>query len=118
MRERVSTAIAGLISLLISLYLALMVLLGAVVAAQRPDPSVPNGDPCCPHPDTWGEVASWSFGALSLASIDALIFTVAVGCLAIAGSGRRPSWQNLRWIPVGVVGATAALMAVLLATEA
>ena len=116
MRERVSTAIAGVISLLISLYLARVAVLGVAVAAQRPDPAVSNGDPCCPHPDTWREVALWTFEALLFVSIDALIFTVAVGCLTIA-SGHRPRWRNLRWIPIGAGGVTAAAMVGLLAAS-
>jgi hypothetical protein len=116
MAQRAATASGGLICLLIALYGGLLVLLSAVIAAQRPDPTVPNGDPCCSHPDTWGEVASWGFGALSFASIDALILTVAVACFTIAGGG-RPRWRTLRWIPIGAVGATAALMALMLALD-
>jgi hypothetical protein len=33
---------------------------------SNPDPSIPDGDPCCSHPDAWTEVfgglARFSFG--------------------------------------------------------
>ena len=38
-----------------------LILLGGLIAAQAPDPFVADGDPCCGHPDTWGDVAgSWT----------------------------------------------------------
>ena len=30
---------------------------GIATIAQTPDPAVPDGDPCCGHPDTWSEIA-------------------------------------------------------------
>jgi hypothetical protein len=44
------------------------------VSAQHPDPTVPDGDPCCGHPDTWGEVA--------LGFVYAAMFLLGAGAVA------------------------------------
>ncbi|WP_028067538.1 hypothetical protein [Solirubrobacter soli] len=111
---RLVSAFVGLGAVLLSLYGALWVMLSAVIAAQRPDPLISDGDPCCVHPDTWGEVVDWSFWALTMASMDALLLAGAVACLGYAGSGHRPRWRRRRWIPIGTVAITAALMALAL----
>jgi hypothetical protein len=43
------------------------------IAVQAPDPFIPNGDPCCGHPDTWGEVAEGVALTLGLVVVDALV---------------------------------------------
>jgi hypothetical protein len=113
--ERTIAAIAGAVAVLLSLYFSLWAMLGAAIAAQRPDPAVPDGDPCCAYPDSWSQVAGWSFAALSFASTVALVFTGGVACLSYAWVGRRPRWRRLRWIPIGAVALTAAAMAISLA---
>jgi nitrate reductase NapE component len=55
--------------------------------AGPPDPSVPDGDPCCAYPDTVGEIASASMagvGAL-LVSGALAIFGISAGSLAYSG---------------------------------
>jgi hypothetical protein len=112
---RAASGIAGFVAVLISVYGTLWVLLAMSVAAERPDPEIPDGDPCCTHPDTWSEVADGAFAALSVASIDALVFTCGLACALYARNGRWPSWRRLRWIPIGAVAAAATLMALALA---
>ena len=112
---RLVAAIAGLAALPLALFGALWAWLGAAIAAQRPDPLIIDGDPCCGHPDTWGEVGDWSFWALTMVSTDALLFAGACACLGYAGNGCWPRWRRLRWIPVGAVAVTAAVLALALA---
>jgi hypothetical protein len=108
--ERASVGITGFIVILVSLYGAAWSMLGVLIAAQRPDPEIPDGDPCCPHPDTWHEVAQWSCEALTVVSIDALVFTVGVACALFARHGCWPRWRRLRLIALGATTFTAALM--------
>ena len=85
--------VAGAALMLVALHGAGWVALSALLAAQTPDPSIPDGDPCCGHPDTWGEVASglaWTFGLLL---VDALLVYVAVGLLIWSVHAR---WPRLR----------------------
>jgi hypothetical protein len=76
---------------------AYWVFLFGAIAAQKPDPTAPDGDPCCPTPDTWGEVASWVAGTLVVAAlhVDLLAAEVAFLCggrCASAGLAAA-SWQ-------------------------
>ena len=65
-------------------------LLGLAMASQKPDPTVPDGDPCCGYPDTWGEVAaSAGAGSLGLA-ITAGLLCVAGAATMFALTGRVP----------------------------
>lgn len=52
-------AAGGVVLLPVFCWLMLMVLLGSSYTWLIPDPAVLDGDPCCGHPDTWGEVR-WS----------------------------------------------------------
>jgi len=46
-----------------------------------PDPDVPDGDPCCVHPDTWGDIAeSAAWGALFA------VAAVGMACAAFASA--------------------------------
>jgi hypothetical protein len=112
--ERAAAGIAGFIAVVVSLYGTLWVMLAALVAAQRPDPAIPDGDPCCTYPDTWHDVADGVFAALTLASLDALIFAGGVACARCARHGRWPSWKRLRLIPLAAAVLTATAMAVAL----
>jgi hypothetical protein len=64
-----------------------------LAAAQRPDPSIPNGDPCCWHPDTWAQVAGGlAYAAGTVMACAALVYVaVALGRFAWSGT-----WQHLR----------------------
>jgi hypothetical protein len=115
---RLVAALVGLGAVLLSLYGTLWVLLFALITAQRPDPSVPDGDPCCGHPDTWHEVASGAWQTLTLASIDGSLVAVGVAFICYGRDGRAPRWRHLRWFPIGAVALTATIMAVALATGA
>jgi hypothetical protein len=80
---------------------SLFVLLVGAVSAQEPDPSIPSGDPCCGHPDTWGEVA-WGGGVtLVYAAVDGALFAVAGALVWWAIRGRWPGRKGLLLVPVG-----------------
>lgn len=85
------------------------------IGAQQPDPSVPNGDPCCGHPDTWWDVfTTVGFGALCMA---VALGPVAVAAAAVVGvvEGRPPRWIRARWVHrLGAVWVLAAVAAGLL----
>lgn len=112
---RVVAAILGLGVMLLSLYGTSWVLLAAAITAQRPDPSIADGDPCCPHPDTWHEVLDGVWQTLTLASLDGLVFALGAAFACYGRDGRSPRWRRLRWFPIGAVAATASVMAIALA---
>ena len=92
-------AIASAAPIVIALGLAILTV---TVAAQQPDPTVPDGDPCCGHPDTWGEVALGFVYAVML-----IVGAVAMAYLAVrlgsyAVSGRAATTRQWR-LTVGAV---------------
>jgi hypothetical protein len=83
-------ALAGMLAVAAVVPVVIGSFLGAfsfAVAMAWPDPDVPDGDPCCWHPDTWWEVArGTAFGAWTMMA------AAAVGYLAwrlarFAGTG-------------------------------
>ncbi len=87
----VLTAVAGLS----------LILLSGAISAQAPDPSIPNGDPCCWHPDTWGEVASGVGWTLGYVVVDGVLIAGAVALFKWSSSGTWPRWRRLLLIPLG-----------------
>ena len=80
-------AVASVVPLWFGSFLALLAI---AVSAQRPDPSIPDGDPCCGHPDTWAEVAGGLvYGFATVAGIFALAY-VAVALARFALRNRTP----------------------------
>jgi hypothetical protein len=78
-------ALASVVPLWFGSWIAL---LNLGTAAERPDPTIPDGDPCCGHPDTWGEVAEGAaFGVATLAACAALLY-VAVALWNTRRAGR------------------------------
>lgn len=81
--------------------------LNVLIAAQYPDPSVPNGDPCCGHPDTWGEVALGFVYAAMLVLGAVAAGYLATGLGGYAMSGCLPSRRQ--WRQAGVAAACVAV---------
>ncbi len=110
----VLTRLAGLAVLVTALAAAWwpfwLSLLMTAIGAQRPDPEVPVGDPCCGHPDTWGEAAEYlAFGALSGVSALGLVVVAAAGVVGVV-EGRAPRWIRHRWTSrLGAIWAVATL---------
>jgi hypothetical protein len=104
-------AVASAAPIVMALFLTL---LSVAVSAQQPDPTVPDGDPCCGHPDTWGEVA--------LGFVSAAMFLLGAGAVAYlavqlgryAASGRAAT--NRQWrhaaTAVAYIGIVLALMVI------
>jgi hypothetical protein len=68
-----------------------------VIGAQRPDPSVPDGDPCCGHPDTWAQVVELvGYGALWVIASLGLLAVVAAAAVGVV-EARAPRWIRSRW---------------------
>jgi hypothetical protein len=86
------------------------VLLVAGMAGHRPDPRVADGDPCCAHPDTWGDVSSWTVAALGGAAGIGLLLIPAVGLGSYALRGRSPGPFALALVPVAAAAATGLLI--------
>jgi hypothetical protein len=87
-------AIASAAPIVMALFLAL---LSVTVAAQHPDPTVADGDPCCGHPDTWGEVAlGLLYGAmLILGAVAVAYVAVRLGSYAVsAHAGTTRQWRR------------------------
>src|SRR5690349_11653466 len=71
-------------------------LLVLVIAAEHPDPRVPDGDPCCGHPDTWGEVAFGIAWGLTLAGVSIALLYGIVTLASFAAKGYWPKLLRLR----------------------
>lgn len=83
---------------------ALIVVAGFFTTAQAPSPYVTDGFLCCPHPDTWAEVAVGS--ALTVAAVAGTVALFLVAVLLIVA--RPPTW---RLFLTHSVGAGAVMMA-------
>lgn len=116
-REPLVRGLAGVAGVALVLFAAwgvLFVLPLGAFAAQAPDPFIENGDPCCGHPDTWGEVAAgvgWTLGSVL---VDALLVCAGVALLAWATRGRWPRVRRLAFVPATAVGVAAVILAVVL----
>jgi len=71
-------AVASAAPIVMALFLTL---LSVAVSAQQPDPTIPDGDPCCGHPDTWGAVA--------LGFVSAAMFLLGACAVALPRSPAR-----------------------------
>jgi hypothetical protein len=89
--------------LLVAAWGALFVLLIAAISSQAPDPFIVDGDPCCGHPDTWGEVAGGVAWALGLVLLDALLVCLAVALLRFAATARWPRLKRVALLPGGAI---------------
>lgn len=104
MKRRLRRGVAALLGLgLLAAALAglALVLFSIGLAAQMPDPQIPDGDPCCGHPDTWGEVATGLAWGGAYLVIDGMLFSGAAAMLRWAWVGRWPSLRRLSWMPAG-----------------
>ena len=109
---RCIATVGGLLCFAASAYLLLWV--GVISSgAQAPNPDVPDGDPCCWRPDTWGDWALGSASTVVASLVPGLVATVGVAMLKWGVTGRRVS-ARLRWIPVGFMVAALVLVAVVL----
>lgn len=76
-------------------------MLGGAISAQAPDPFIADGDPCCGHPDTWGEVATGVAWTLGLIVVDGLLLAGAVALSWWSATASWPRWSRLAFIPLG-----------------
>ncbi len=76
---------------------------GLVVYAQVPDARVPDGDPCCPHPDTWwAAIGGATSGVVALAACTAAL-SAAIALIYWSLLGRRMT--NRRALRPGAISA-------------
>src|ERR671915_109426 len=88
------SAVASAAPMVMALVLALF---NVALSAQQPDPAVPDGDPCCGHPDTWGEVAlGLVSAAMFLLGAGAVTYlAVQLGRYAVTGRpGTKSQWRR------------------------
>jgi len=71
-------------------------LLMFAIAAVRPDPTVPDGDPCCGYPDNWAEVAAVAAQGVVLAAITVSLMYVTITFAGFAIKGERPKLRGRR----------------------
>jgi hypothetical protein len=109
LRQRALTLGLGTMLTAAGVWGALWVLMFVGIAAQPPDASVVDGDPCCPVPDSWTQVAGWSLLALCSVAVDAAALVLAGAFLSFAVRGRWPTGQILR-VPLAAVAAGAGLI--------
>lgn len=112
---RALAAFAAVVLLLGALAGSFFILLSGAVSAQAPDPFIADGDPCCGHPDTWGEVATGVAWTLGLIGIDGLLIAGAVALLRWSTSTSWPRRTRLCAIPLaGVLGGVVIFSVVLI----
>jgi hypothetical protein len=92
-----------------ALWGALWVLLLVAIAGQPPDAAAIDGDPCCPVPGSWGEVAGLSALTLALALADAAVLVLGMALLIYGVRLRSPSRRAV-WLPLWAVPACAGLI--------
>ena len=86
---------------------------GLSALAATPDPRVPDGDPCCTHPDTWGDIAeSAGVGAaLAVAAVGMAVAAFASARYAVTSQPPRALAQSLAALGILLVlGFVAALV--------
>ena len=110
---RCIATVGGLLCIPATLWLMLVV--GVISSgAQAPNPDVPDGDPCCWRPDTWGDWALGSASTVVASLVPGLLATIGAAMLIWGVTGRRARARRLRWIPVGFLIAALALVVVTL----
>jgi hypothetical protein len=104
-------AVASAAPIVMALFLALF---NVAVSAQQPDPTVPDGDPCCGHPDTWGEVAlGFVSAAMFLLGASAVAYlAVQLGRYALSGRAATSRQRRRAAGAVAYVGLVLALIVI------
>ena len=101
-RLRFASSAVGVLSVLAGLWVSLLALI-YTSALQRPDPNPAlDGDPCCAHPDSWGEVAIG--GVYFIATAIAAIGLVGGGVILVwsaMGGGVPERVKRSRLLRVG-----------------
>jgi hypothetical protein len=92
--------IGGVLAAGLALAVLPILVFGLLLVPAVPDPAILDGDPCCSHPDTWGEVIRGGVSALAAVLVHSLVVTTALSLLGYAASGRRPTALALVCIPV------------------
>ncbi len=110
---RVTAAVSGLAALAGFVPLAVLSLVLTGLSAQAPDRSVGDGDPCCPHPDTWIETIVGTAGGLFGLAVASALLSTSIATFYYAFAGRR-----LRIGAALKIGALAALAFLALAALA
>lgn len=62
----------------------------SLLRVPNADPAL-DGDPCCPYPNTWGDVLLGAFGVAALAVVALGLLTLAVAMGGVAAAGRQPA---------------------------
>lgn len=75
---------------------------------ERPDPTIPDGQPCCTHPDTWAEVWDALPWFATVALLDVFLFTLAAALAYYMAVGARPGPKALLPVPATLLALLAA----------
>ncbi|HEX8121957.1 MAG TPA: hypothetical protein VF549_11900 [Solirubrobacteraceae bacterium] len=90
--RRTAALVVGGIVAAGALAAAALAAFGLAALGDRPDPSVPDGDPCCTYPDTWGEIIGPAALGVVLAVATAGLLVAAARAMEFALVGRgRPA---------------------------
>jgi hypothetical protein len=103
--RRAAAALLALPFLAAGAWVSLLAVLFGGVAAQWPDPRVPDGDPCCGHPDTWGEVAEGLASAAATGYVSLALAATGVLLAVFAARGSLPAAVRTRPQAVRVAAA-------------
>ena len=92
--------------------------LGIGMGAQLPDASVPDGDPCCGHPDTWFETILLTGAGLIWALVCAAVLALSVATFWWAIKGRPPTRRRVATLGAAIVVLQPIVFALLVLTHA
>ena len=109
-RRRALTLGLGVVVTAVGLWGVAWTLLLVGIVAQPPDAQAIDGDPCCPVPDSWSQLAGWSVLALVVVALDAGALVLGGAFLSFALRGRWPGHWIAR-VPVASVAAGVGLIA-------
>lgn len=112
--DRIVAAVAGLVLAAVAAYGTMLLVFLVAGAGEAPDPYVPDGDPCCGHPDTWGDVAWGGVWSLVLAVVVSLPAGCALALLSFAVRTRWPRSRHVSLLPATIVGGTVAGLAIMI----
>lgn len=110
--QRVAGGVLACALCVVALGLVGFAAFGALLSLQAPDPFVMDGDPCCGHPNTWGEVIEGLGWALLLVALAGVLVAAAMALLARVSSQARPSLKRLALVPGAAIAIAGVIFAI------
>ena len=94
---RLLGTLTGVVLLALLVPGAVLVLLGLAYSAQVPDARIPDGDPCCPHPDSWLAMLGGTAFGIALLIFSGALLGAAAAFIFWGLTGRRLGRRRAVW---------------------